>query len=75
MIVPSRMEDGVFVAEAPQPWSTQRLSDTGVIANYDVAADGKTVVAVIPYGDQPPPRDHFTLVMNFQEEMRRRTAP
>jgi serine/threonine-protein kinase len=75
MVVPYRIEDGEFVAETPRLWSTKRLADTGVIANYDVAPDGKSVVAIVSDGGEPTPRDHVTLLMNFQDEVRRRTTP
>jgi serine/threonine-protein kinase len=71
MAVPYRVENGEFVAEAPRLWSTQRLADTGVIANYDVAADGESVVAVIDVGAAPE-RDQVTVVTSFFDELRRR---
>ncbi len=70
MLVPYRIENGELVAEPARLWSTKRLADTGVIANYDVAADGKSVVAVVDAGT-PPPRDQLTVVMNFFDELRR----
>jgi serine/threonine-protein kinase len=70
MVVPYRIESGEFVAEAPRLWSTKRLAETGVIANYDVAADGKSVVAVIDVS-APPARDQVTVVTNFLDEIRR----
>ena len=53
MVVPYRIENGEFIAEAPRLWSTKRLADTGVIANYDVAPDGKSVAAVIDSARSP----------------------
>jgi serine/threonine-protein kinase len=70
MVVPYRIENGDFIAEAPRLWSTKRLADTGVIANYDVAQDGKSVVAVIDSAAQPA-RDQVTVVMNFFDELER----
>jgi hypothetical protein len=31
------VKDGLFQAGSPKPWSTTRLADTGVLANFDIA--------------------------------------
>ena len=73
MTVPYRIENGELVAEAPRLWSTKRLADTGVIANYHVAADG-SVVAVVDSGE-PVPRDRVTIVTGFFDALRREAQP
>ena len=44
-----------------------------MIANFDVAPDGKSIVAVIDSAAQPA-RDEVTLVVNFVDELRRAVA-
>jgi len=71
MVVPYRIVNDAFVAAPARQWSDKRLADTGVIANYDVTADGK-VVALLPSGSEgQAPRDHLTLAVNFFDELRR----
>jgi Tol biopolymer transport system component len=66
-IVPS----GELVVAPPEPWSPHVLADTGVLANYDLAPDGR-VLALVPFGeDSEPARDHATLVLNFIDELER----
>jgi serine/threonine-protein kinase len=68
MTVRYRIENGEFIAAEPRLWSTKQLADTGVIANYDVAADG-SVVAVVDSGE-PVPRDRVTIVTGFFDQLR-----
>lgn len=68
-----RVDGGTFTPEQPLAWSSLRLADTGVLANFDVAADS-SVVALVADGGAQPPRDRVTIVANFFEELRR-TVP
>jgi len=72
MVVPYRIDDGKLVAETARPWSPRQLADLGVLANYDLAPDGESVVALLDGGEQISARDHVTVVVNFLEELRRR---
>ena len=68
-------DGGTFTPEPAQPWSSLELADTGVLANFDVAADGKSAVALVAAGaERQPPRDHVTIVSGFFDEIRRATA-
>ena len=69
MVVPYRIDDGVFVPGQPRLWSTGQLADTGVLANFDLAPDGKSVVALV--ADEPP-RDRVTVILNLTDELDRR---
>lgn len=60
---------GTFTSEQPLPWSSLRLADTGVLANFDVAPDS-SVVALIDAGDRQPQSDRVVIVDNFFEELR-----
>jgi serine/threonine-protein kinase len=68
------VEQGEFVPAAPRPWSTMRLGDTGVIANFDVGTDGRSIAALVPASDEPAPRNLITFVTNIFDEIERRAA-
>lgn len=72
---PCRVENGTFIAEEPREWSPQRLADTGVLSNFDLAPDGTRGVALLPAAEatdeQSPSQAWFAL--NFPQEVVRRT--
>jgi serine/threonine-protein kinase len=63
-----------FVADKPRVWSETRLADLGIILNYDVAPDGKRILALMPSEAQKGERtpSHVTFMLNFADEIRRR---
>jgi eukaryotic-like serine/threonine-protein kinase len=65
-----------FVADKPRVWSEKRLANLGVIPNYDLAPDGKRVVALMPNGtaEDQKAQNHISFLENFFDEVRRRTA-
>jgi serine/threonine-protein kinase len=72
MVVPYQVRNGEFEPGEPRLWADQQLSSVGVLANYDVAADGKQIVAVVPYSaDHSRARSHATVVLNVFERLRR----
>jgi serine/threonine-protein kinase len=68
-------DTGAFIAGAARPWPNGSLADTGVLSNFDVSPDGRSVVALVSgnpsAGDQTP--NHVTLIVNFFDELRRRS--
>jgi Tol biopolymer transport system component len=73
MVAAYRVENGSFIAEKPREWSPQRLAETGVLSNFDIAPDGMRVVALLPAdatGEQSP--SHVTFALNFAQEVHRR---
>jgi serine/threonine-protein kinase len=64
-----------FVADKPRVWSEKRIADSGRNgANYDVAPDGKHIVALMPV-DTPEAQqaqNHVVFLLNFFDELRRR---
>jgi serine/threonine-protein kinase len=75
MVSGYNVKDGVFQAGTPKPWSTTRLADTGVLANFDVAAGGRRIAALLPAtdsGEQQAP-NHVTILINFFDDLRRRS--
>ena len=65
-----------FVAERPRLWTQVRLADTGVLPNYDVAPDGRRIIALLPAPTAGPGQseNHVTVMFNFLDELRRRTS-
>jgi hypothetical protein len=57
-------------------WAERQIFNTGLTPNFDLAPDGKRF-AVMMSAESPEPRQtqgHVTLVLNFFDEVRRRTA-
>jgi serine/threonine-protein kinase len=66
MSVRYHVDRGAFRVEPPVQWSERRLANTGVFPNYDLAPDGRSIVALVPAASaSDPPRDHVTVVRNF----------
>ena len=62
-----------FVAEKPRPWSAKRLANRGATRTFDVAPDGKRIVALMPVGEQAQKvQNHVIFLENFFDELRRR---
>jgi eukaryotic-like serine/threonine-protein kinase len=75
MVVSYKTVGDSFTASIPQPWSPHTLADTGVLPNFAVDASGERILALM----SAPPKDpqspnHVTVILNFDEEVRRRTA-
>jgi serine/threonine-protein kinase len=67
---------GVFHVGEPAVWRDMPIADTGVVPNFDIAPDGR-IAALLPTGETGERQDerHVTFVVNFLEEVRRRTRP
>jgi len=72
MAVRYSVDRGRFAAAQPRRWTPVQLADTGVIANYDVRADGKSLAALMPSVPASTRANQFILVTNFSDEIRRR---
>jgi eukaryotic-like serine/threonine-protein kinase len=70
------VRSGSFVAGKPRPWGRTELGNTGVLANFDVAPDGR-VVALMPAAksENDAIRNHATFILNFADLVRRRLEP
>lgn len=66
IVVDYRVEEGSIRFSTPTLWSSLRLADTGVLANFDVSPDGERVLALIP-ADAANPTSHgeLSIVTNF----------
>jgi serine/threonine protein kinase/Tol biopolymer transport system component len=65
-----------FVADKPRVWSEKRIATISPFANYDLAPDGKRIVALMPAGTPggQKAQSHVIFLENFFDEVRRRTA-
>jgi Tol biopolymer transport system component len=65
-----------FVADKPRVWSEKKIANVGLLANYDLAPDGKRIVALMPAekAEGQKAENHLIFLMNFFDEVRRRTA-
>ena len=55
-------------------WTSVRLADTAVLPNFDLAPDGKRVIALLPAPESLESENHATFVLDFVDEVRRRAA-
>ena len=66
MSVRYRVRNGVFEADAPKLWSSVRLARTGVLGNFDISPDGKSIVALVAANvDNSWRPDHVTIAFDF----------
>jgi serine/threonine-protein kinase len=74
MVAPYVIHAGAFVPGRPRQWTQVRLADTGVFPNYDLARDGRHVLALVPAGqsDEMETSNHATMVLHFADELRQR---
>jgi serine/threonine-protein kinase len=75
MVVSYKTAGESFTASEARPWSQQTLSDTGVLPNFAVDASGERLLALMPTPPKnPQSANHVTVILNFDEEVRRRAA-
>jgi hypothetical protein len=75
MVVPFSLEGGTFRPDQPRQWSPLAVpahASTG-FWNITMAPDGKRFAVLMPA--EQPLGNRVTFVMNFFDEVRRRTAP
>jgi eukaryotic-like serine/threonine-protein kinase len=60
-----------FVRQTPKLWSESRLEAEDRNGIYDLARDGKRIVALMP-AEEHQTRTHFVFVENFFDDLRRR---
>jgi serine/threonine-protein kinase len=75
MVVDFEVNDGRFVSGKPRQWTAAKLSEVRRwIRDYDIASDGKRLVALPGRDDSEASRGsvHVNFVFNFFEEVKRR---
>lgn len=73
MVVAYTAKGNSFAAGKPRVWTETRLRSTALSSNYDLAPDGKRLVAFVAdetNRDKPP--THLTILLHFFDELRRR---
>ena len=73
MVVGYKAGGASLTLGAPRPWSPHPLMDTGVLPNFAVDASGERIIALRPApGRDPQSPNHVSVIVNFDEEVRRR---
>ncbi len=74
MVAAYTVKGDTFVTAKPHLWSENKLANVGSWGNYDVAPDGKRIVALMPAADSEGQRasNHVIFLLNFFDELRRR---
>jgi serine/threonine-protein kinase len=68
-----RVRGDLFVAEKARAWSDTQLADTGIFPAFDVAPDGKRVVALFSAED-PRSETLVRVLLNLDSELGRRLS-
>jgi len=75
MVVDYGTKADSFVPGKPRLWSGKRLANVGLIGNFDLTADGKRLVVLMPAGPEAQESQrHIMLLLNFFDEVRRRVG-
>ncbi len=63
-----------FTSGVPRVWLAARLLDRDITPNYDLAPDGKRIVALLAGEEREAqkPLTHLTFLLNFFDELRRK---
>jgi hypothetical protein len=48
----------------PRRWTTRKIAQNGMAANFDISADGRSVIAVLPLADEEPHDNNMIVVTN-----------
>ncbi len=70
MVVPYRVEGDAFHVEKPSRWSATTVETRGPFRNFDLHPDGERFAVMAPAAAEPK-RDHVTLILDFEDELRR----
>ena len=71
MVAAYTVNGELFAASKPRPWSGKRLANVGQWRNFDLAPDGRRILALLPV-DTPDPELRATFLLNFFDEIQRR---
>jgi serine/threonine-protein kinase len=74
MVAAYTVKGDSFLPDKPRMWSEKRLADLGVFGNYDLAPDGKRIVALLPDEgtEGQKAQNHVIFLQNFFDALRRR---
>jgi serine/threonine-protein kinase len=71
--VPYTVLGGAFIKGKARRWSETAVAIVGAQGSWDLAPDGKRMAAVLP-GNEDTAQSRLVLLMNFTDELQRRTA-
>jgi serine/threonine-protein kinase len=73
MVAAYTVKGASFVPAKPRAWSEKALANAGSWDNYDVAPDGKQILALVPAeGSEERAQSHVIFLLNFFDELQRR---
>lgn len=75
MVASYTVKGDSFLADQPRVWSEKRLANLGItMSTYDIAPDGKRILALIPAeaADAQRAESHVVFLENFFDELRRK---
>ena len=65
MVQPLTVKNGVLAADgAPRRWTSHKIAQNGMTANFDVSADGRSIVAILAATEQQLQPDHMIVATN-----------
>jgi WD40 repeat protein len=71
MAVAVNAKGNSFQMGTPRLWFAQRLADVGPYPNFDVAPDGKRIIALVDAEETKPDETHLRVLLNIDAELRR----
>ena len=76
MVVPYSAHGESFIPGKPRRWSNVVLPSLGIgtVSPWDLASDGKRAVAILPDSGEGFPPAKLSFLMNFLDEVQRRTS-
>ena len=72
MVAAYQARGGSFEAGTPRIWFEKGIANFPSTRSYDLAPDGKHVVALMPADTPEEHHDHVILLLNVFDELRRR---
>jgi serine/threonine protein kinase/Tol biopolymer transport system component len=74
MVTAYAVKGDSFVADKPRMWSDKQLGDPGNRKNFDLAPDGKRIIALMPVetAEAQKAQSHVIFLENFFDEVRRK---
>jgi len=74
MVASYTVKGDSFVANKPLVWSEKKIGNLGQLANYDLAQDGKRIIALMPAETAAGQKaqSHVIFLENFFDEVRRK---
>jgi hypothetical protein len=74
MVAAYTVKEDSFLPDKPRMWSEKRLAHVSTLGNYDLAPDGKRIVALMPdeSAEGQKAQNHVIFLQNFFDELRRR---